>query len=203
MGAIGIAAMGNVTARADDDGLYAGLSLGQIRQSINAQDPVSYDPTSGRFSPGVLVSSSHDSLGGALSLGYRLNQYFAAELSFLNTGTAENTYSFSNSASVVTASRVSGPVLSLLPSYSFGGSFRGYLRAGVLFAHKKSSQATALGEFAITYGDTSWVGGVGAEYSLSEHWNMNLEYLRSGTLDEPVGSSDHLTAVTLGVNYKF
>ena len=32
---------------------------------------------------------------------------------------------------------------------------------------------------------------------------MNLEYLRSGDIDEPVGSSDHLTALTLGVNYKF
>ena len=160
---VGIAAMGNVMASADDNGLYAGLSLGQIRQSINAQDPVSYDPISGSFSPGVIVSSSNDSLGGALSLGYRLNQYFAAELSFLNTGTAENTYSLSNSVSVATSSRVSGPVLSLLPSYSFGGDLRGYLRAGVLFAHKRSIQATALGEFAITYGDTTWLGGVGAD----------------------------------------
>jgi opacity protein-like surface antigen len=82
-----------------------------------------------------------------------------------------------------------------------GANVRGYLRAGVLFAHEKLDYGNGSAE---TVGDTTWIAGVGTEYALGDRWSMNLEYLRSGNLDEPAFSGgNHLSGVALGVKFKF
>jgi opacity protein-like surface antigen len=199
-----VSALGSTSASADETGFYAGLSLGQIKQSYDTGDWFTYDPGSGNFVPSIRVDSNNKNLGGALSLGYRVSQYFAAELSFLDSGSAEHTNYYGNGTRVTNSSRISGPVLSVLPSFSFGTNFRGYLRAGVLFAHERAGYDSGAQELSQTFGDTTWLAGAGLEYSLNDHWNMNIEYLRSGGLDEPAGSNgNHLRGITLGAKYKF
>ncbi|HEU4602430.1 MAG TPA: hypothetical protein VFS24_10695, partial [Steroidobacteraceae bacterium] len=93
--AISVAAsLGAGGVHADEEGFYAGLALGKFKQSMQSGDWVVYDAGSGSLVPGVRIDSDNGDLGGALSLGYRLNRYFAAELSFLNAGTADQTNRF-------------------------------------------------------------------------------------------------------------
>lgn len=159
----------------------------------------------------VELSSDETDVGWNFSLGYRVNKYLAAELTYVDSGEASLVEHYGpiftfvpipNPVTEITRSYTvssRGPALSVLGSLPLGSKWEVFLRGGVLFAKQEVEARTrAIGGTVITpspverdFSDEVFTLGAGVQWAFSPRWTARLEYQRTDELqaNEIMGES--------------
>lgn len=185
--------------QAEDTGIYLGGSLGYA--SIDTDEGELQSDLTAAGLTGTL-SVDDDDLGWKLYGGYRFNQYFAAELAYVDLGTAEAdvniTAPVAGSANV--EAEADGVTLALIGRYPFNDKFSAFAKAGAFFWEVEGQASVTVLGATTTLGDdddgTDFVFGLGADYALTDHISLRAEWERYD-MDEDV---DMFSA---GIEYRF
>lgn len=144
--------------------------------------------------------------GFGATLGYRVNRYFAAEVSYADFGEYEilERYSF---ADVQYELGVRGPSISVLGSLPLGDQWELFLRGGVLFADQKVSFRVVPGSTgssgpARNFSDEVTMAGAGVQWSFASRWTARLEYQRTDDLQYDDTGESSIEHVSLSVLFK-
>jgi opacity protein-like surface antigen len=172
--------------------------------------PYNYSPFPGN--PMVIaavqsdVTADETDVGWSIVLGYRVNKYLAAEVSYMDAGEASLTEQYytlgpSSLPDVLNTYTVSssGPAVSVLGSLPLSERWEIFLRGGVLFAKQEVEarviiqSPTAINARPIErdYSDEVVTVGAGVQWAFLPRWTARLEYQRSDDLqsNEIMGES--------------
>lgn len=162
------------------------------------------------FVPNELSADETD-VGWNFSLGYRVNNYLAAELAYVDSGEASLVERYGpistvlpipNPVTGITRSYTvssRGPALSVLGSLPLSSKWELFLRGGVLFAKQEvEARMRAIGGTATTpapverdFSDEVFTVGAGVQWAFLPRWTARLEYQRTDDLqaNEIMGES--------------
>lgn len=201
-----LAATSSEMCTAGEPGFYVAATLGQARQDIG----VGPAPVVSFGGLGALVAAQLDShrVDGDdpawnATLGYRVNEHFAAELSYMDFGDARvtDTYQvpgggpfFPGIPAQLTRTyeaRTAGPAVSVLGSLPVGSSWRFFLRGGVLFADQKIVLFNSFSSQQFTFGDKVWLAGAGVDWTFAPRWTARLDYQMSDDLERNLMSGEN------------
>lgn len=152
------------------------------------------------------LSADEADIGWNVALGYRVNKYLAAELSYMDSGKASlvERYRFMAVSlpmpDIIRSYSVNtdGPAVSLFGSLPLGAQWEVFIRGGVLFASQEvearvfSDGGTAGGSrIERDFSDEVVNLGAGVQWSFLPRWTARLEYQRTGDLqaNEIMGAS--------------
>jgi len=162
-----------------------------------------------------LQSSSLDDsdTGFGATLGYQVNENFAAELSYVDLG--EVSYDASNeqaspaNESFALTSSAAGPVLSFLGILPVGSSrFEVYGRAGLALMDVEGEAAATVGDVVTrdraSTTRSNLVFGGGVQYGINDRFGVRLEWDRHFDVgsEDITGESD-IDLFALGLRYNF
>lgn len=208
-------------SEAAEAGFYVGAAGGRSEQRLDKQAGVgpiiiinvSYDPfptvprpPPSPFPPGfgsaiVLqqagITADQTDVAWNVALGYRVNKYLAAELSYMDAGEASLTERYSRSVPTSLPDLLrtytvnsTGPAVSVLGTLPLSQQWEVFLRGGVLFA-KQAVEAKTIVEsptainprpIARDYSDEVFTLGAGVQWAFLPRWTARLEYQRSDDL---------------------
>jgi hypothetical protein len=137
--------------------------------------------------------------GWSVALGYRINEYLAVELAYMDFGEASVTrhYELPGVPPLQLPPRdfvesntvnVRGPAASVLGSFPLSTNWQVFLRGGVLFADREIESAVTFAPGATarneqSFGDEVWLAGAGVQWSFAPRWTARLEYQSTGDMD--------------------
>jgi hypothetical protein len=139
--------------------------------------------------------------GFSATVGYRVNRYFAAELSYIDFGEYERIDRYSSSSSVRYELGVSGLSLSVLGSLPLGEQWELFLRGGVLFADQEVS-TKLFSAYRQNYSDEVVMAGAGVQWSFAKRWATRLEYQRTDDLKYDDTGESTIDQASLSVVFK-
>ena len=192
------------TAYAAETGFYIGATASRADHDVKGEDGILVG--FGFPRPGTIVTLRPDRVdidavqpGWSATLGYRVNQYVAAEVSYHDFGEAEITERYSPAflfplpAEIVVRSTVqaSGPALAVLGLWPVTPSLDVFARGGVLFVDEKVERQIDSFRSGQTVGDEVVMAGVGAQWSFASRWSARLEYQRTGSIDYGIDIIDN------------
>lgn len=194
-----------------------GTLPGLIPRDPIAGLPIYLNP-SASFVPLLPAGSAVDEtdVGWNFALGYRVNKYVAAELTYVDAGEASLTERFSTGPSapgfpdVVRTYTVNsrGPTVSVLGSLPLSEKWEVFLRGGVFFAQQDvesrmiidSPNATSGRPIERDYSDEVYNVGAGVQWAFLPRWTARLEYQRSDNLQaNDIMGKSRLDQATLSV----
>ena len=161
-----------------------------------------------------LQSSSLDDsdTGFGATLGYQVNENFAAELSYVDLGDvsyqASNEQANPANESVTLDTSAAGPVFSLLGILPVGERWDLYGRAGLALMDSEGEASATAGDVTDRISDSTnrsnMVLGAGVQYDVSDRFGIQLEWDRYFDVgsEEIVGESD-IDLFALGLRYNF
>jgi OOP family OmpA-OmpF porin len=161
-----------------------------------------------------LQSSSLDDsdTGFGATLGYQVNENFAAELSYVDLGDvsyqASNEQANPANESVTLDTSAAGPVFSLLGILPVGERWDLYGRAGLALMDSEGEATATAGDVTDRISDSTdrsnMVLGAGVQYDVSDRFGIQLEWDRYFDVgsEEIVGESD-IDLFALGLRYNF
>ncbi|HEY6642129.1 outer membrane beta-barrel protein [Povalibacter sp.] len=172
----------------EEKGFYVGAAVGQANHDFAKSDGINIAIFGEGFvlhvNP-VSVDTEDAVSAWNATLGYRINRYVAAEISYMDFGDVNVVETYDTAGLVpffpdITRDfnvALAGSAASVLGSIPVGGGFELQARIGYLFAH----QDVVEGPFAQhqSLGNDAWIGGVGATWSFAKRWAVRLEYLRT------------------------
>jgi opacity protein-like surface antigen len=186
----------------DEDPKSNGTNFGNSLGVIHV-DPDQVEVNDGSFSWGI-------------GLGYRINDYFAAEVEYADFGTTDvrEHYTVPNAGPIpfpteldlAYSSKITGPVLSVLGMLPVHENLELFVRGGVLFASREYSLEGQLsfGGQDQKFASTVWVAGAGATWSFAARWGVRAEYQQSGALEETLlTGATRVKRITLSALYRF
>lgn len=192
-------------AETSERGFYVGASASRAEQDVVGEGEMLVGVFGGPFGGFVMmlqpdqVDIDDVDVGWNVTLGYRINQYLAAELSYDDFGSVAVTeryfpaiWPLPDEISVHSAIDTFGPRLSLLGSWPVTPALDVFVRGGVLFIDQELERSIDGSRTERRAGDETWVGGVGAQWAFASRWTARLEYQRTGTID--YGRSDTVAA---------
>jgi hypothetical protein len=138
--------------------------------------------------------------GFSAMVGYRINRYLAAELTYTDFGEYERIDRFGTFASRYQLG-VSGPSVSVLGQLPLGEQWELFVRGGVLFADQKVSTEVSL-RIDRDYSDEVVMAGVGVQWSFAPRWAARLEYQRTDDLKYDDTGESSIDQASLGVLFK-
>jgi opacity protein-like surface antigen len=208
--------VGLVASRAEaaDPGFYVTATVGQ-----GDENPKSNGTNIGNM-VGIVhvdpdrVEVNDGSVAWSVGLGYRINDYLAGEVEYVDFGTTDihehynipNSFPFPAELDVFYSSKVTGPVLSMLGTLPISNDFELFLRAGALFASREYSQN---GQIRFSgqdqkFASTVLLAGAGASWSFAKHWGVRAEYQQSGSLGESLITGEtKVKRLSLSALYRF
>lgn len=173
--------------------------------------PFAFPPVIGAVSGfvpllGPDTSVDETDVGWNFALGYRVNKYLAAELSYVDAGEASmvERYSVPPTSTLPDVLRTytvnaRGPEVSVLGSLPLSERWELFLRGGVLFAKQEVESRTIIESPTATGGqpikrdfsDEVITVGAGVQWAFLPRWTARLEYQRSDDLqpNEIMGES--------------
>ena len=200
-----------LAASANAEGWYVVVFGGESSAEGLDQDELDSALVNAGFD--LQASSLDDSdTGFGATLGYRVNENFAAELSYVDLG--EVSYDASNeqanpaNESFALSSSAAGPVFSLLGILPVGERFEVYGRAGLALMDVDGEAAATIGD-VVTRDSASttrsnFMFGAGGQFNISERFGIQLEwdrYVEVGS-EDITGESD-IDLFALGLRYNF
>ena len=207
-----------VPALAAEPGFYLSATAGHAEEnpgkSLGTNIAFGFPPTAIQHIDPSSVDVDDSGVAWSVAVGYRLNPYFAAEVEYIDFGTADITEHYTFSTPPVPffpaeltrpySSKVKGPALSVLGSLPLGKGWDVFLRAGVLFADREVDIGQAVVGFnGNTFGSTVALGGVGVGWSTASRWAFRAEYQRTGSLDSSfLAGGTKLERISLSVLFK-
>lgn len=193
------------STESNERGFYVGASVSRVEHEVRAE---AFPQVAVRLSWGAPVLMQLDQIsvddtdtGWNLTLGYRVNKYLSAELSYYDFGEAVITKDYSSVVTVPYALyyntrhkiEASGPSVSLLGTFPLTSSLDIFARGGMLFLdHEVETRITSnppdvfrsvpfRGTDEID--DAIWVAGAGVQWSFASHWQTRLEYQLTENID--------------------
>lgn len=139
--------------------------------------------------------------GFSATVGYRINRYLAAELSYTDFGEYERIDRYSSAPSVRYEIGVGGPSLSVLGSLPLGEQWELFLRGGVLFADQEVS-TNVFSTLRRNYSDEVILAGAGVQWSFAKRWATRLEYQRTDDLQYDNTGESTIDQASLSVVFK-
>ena len=161
-----------------------------------------------------LQSSSLDDsdTGFGATLGYQVNENFAAELSYVDLGDvsyqASNEQANPANETLTLDTSAAGPVFSLLGILPIGERWGIYGRAGLALMDSEGEATATVGDVTDRISDSTnrsnLVAGAGVNYAVSDRFGLRLEWDRYFDVgsEEIVGESD-IDLFSLGLRYNF
>lgn len=144
--------------------------------------------------------------GFGATIGYRVNRYFAAEVSYTDFGAYEvrERYSFGD---VRYELGVRGPSVAVLGSVPLGERWAVFLRGGVLFADQEVStkvvtSSPSTNGPARSFSDEVIMAGAGVQWSFASRWAVRLEYQRTDDLQYDNTGESSIDQASLSVLFK-
>jgi hypothetical protein len=194
-------------SQAYDQGFYVGGTVSRVKQNIERGEGigVSTPASISLVRPDTTHVDSNET-GWSARRGYSVNQYFAGEISYVDSGNADvsEDYTIPGGLFVIPSpftlhytARVKGPSLSLMGLLPLSSNASLFARGGILFADEKISQQ--FGD-SLTFGDQVFIGGIGAQWSFNRRWNARLEYQRTGRIESNIAAgANRLDQLSLSV----
>ena len=139
--------------------------------------------------------------GFSAPVGYRINRYLAAELSYTDFGEYELIERYPTVTDVRYQLGVSGPSVSVLGSLPLGEEWELFLRGGVLFADQEVS-LTIGSSFDRDFSDEVVMAGAGVQWSFAPRWAARLEYQRTDDLKYDNTGESSIEQASLSVLFK-
>lgn len=132
-----------------------------------------------------------------LALGYRLNPYFAAELSYVDLGAA----SYNPPDDVGAEVSAKGPAGSLLFFWPVHERVAPYLRAGITIM---DTTAKVSGSSSESTSRSNLLYGVGADFTLTDRFGVRVEWTRYADVgSEDVTGEGNVDTIVAGVRFQF
>ena len=193
------------------EGWYAVVFGGEASSEGLDQDELDASLVDAGFD---LQSSSLDDsdTGFGATLGYEVNENFAAELSYVDLGDvsyqASNEQANPANESVTLDTSAAGPVFSLLGILPVGERWDLYGRAGLALMDSEGEATATAGDVTDRISDSTnrsnMVLGAGVQYDVSDRFGLRLEWDRYFDVgsEEIVGESD-IDLFSLGLRYNF
>lgn len=209
-------------SEAGEPGFYVGATASRVEYDLDTNTIVTppiftfIPPPSGGFFPlppvsaiiiggtGNFVALRADEVhvddvdgGWSATLGYRINRYVAAEVTYADFGEASlsERYRFATipelppvpdlirSATV----SVSGPSVAVLGSLPLSERWELFLRGGVLFADQEVRSRSTVGAstatFSREFSDEVVTAAAGVQWAFAPRWTARLEYQRTDDLE--------------------
>jgi opacity protein-like surface antigen len=215
IGSVALASIFVAPASAADKGFYVAATLGKAEESPKSSG-VNFSfgapPEGVEHIEPDRIDVDDGSLAWGVALGYRINQYLAAEVEYMDFGSTDiaehydlgaSAFPFPTEFTQQYSSKVAGPAMSVLGSVPVGKGFCLFLRAGVLFADRDVELEQYVGAAENTFGSTVWLGGAGVEWSFANRWAIRAEYQQTGKLDESIVAGEtELSRFSLGALFR-
>jgi len=137
--------------------------------------------------------------GWSAMLGYRVNDYFAGEVAYVDFGAATLTQYYApvtipgfttNELTRTSKVSVRGPTFSVLGSFPLSESWSVFVRGAVLFADQEVKRRVTTtnpvfsGSDRREFNDEVISAGAGVQWSFLPRWTARLEYQRTDDLQE-------------------
>ena len=196
---------------AQAEGWYAVVFGGEASSEGLDQDELDASLVDAGFD---LQSSSLDDsdTGFGATLGYEVNENFAAELSYVDLGDvsyeASNEQANPANESVTLDTSAAGPVFTLLGILPVGERWDFYGRAGLALMDSEGEASATSGDVTDRISDSTnrsnMILGAGVQYDVSDRFGLRLEWDRYFDVgsEEIVGESD-IDLFSLGLRYNF
>jgi opacity protein-like surface antigen len=207
------------SSAAAESGFYAGVAGAIAQHDVGKNNGVSFHATSSIMTLNarpLFVDTEDRVPGWNLTLGYRLNDYVAAELEYLDLGSADVTENYGPSSLPppyfqgpikrhLTAS-VAGPAVSIVGSWPLGERFEVFGGVGYLFADQEIEERTPPvpdRSRSSNYEAEVWLGSIGVSWEVAPRWALRLEYMRTSELDATrVSGENEIQALNLGALFR-
>jgi len=204
---------------ADDTGFYLGANVGRLLSTYRRTDlDKAVIADFGGTDSGLVLGTSSlqkDHVMWKADVGYMTSRNFGIEASYLNVGSlaysASGTQSLEDTTAAVSVNldiKSRGPALAALGVLPMTNWWEIDARAGVYEGKTTTTFASAVdvntrsGRLSKT--STSLLAGVGTAFTVSNHCNLRIDYLRLGSLKEAaLGRSFNVDLVTAGVVFMF
>jgi hypothetical protein len=224
---------------AGEPGFYVGATASRVEYDVNTSTIVTppiftfVPPPTGGFFPlppvsGIIIGGAASFValrpdevrvddvdgGWSATLGYRLNRYVAAEVTYADFGEASlsELYRFATIPELppfpdltrkATVS-VSGPSIAMLGSLPLGERWELFLRGGVLFADQEIKTRSAVGSstagFAREFSDEVLTAAAGVQWAFAPRWTARLEYQRTDDIEAgDFNAENRIDAASLSV----
>jgi opacity protein-like surface antigen len=204
---VAFALMGaSAVTNAAESGFYTGAAIGQTESQVARSDGIAGRATF------ISMSTDDDDYGWSALLGYRVNPYFAGELTYIDFGSVDVTETYMVSIPLLQTSftmakdfslSFSGAALSVLGSLPLGEHLDVFARGGVLFADQEVDRGPYILPSTETYRQEIWIAGVGLDWSFAPRWSLRLEYQRTDDVDANATSGEsRLEHFALGVGFR-
>jgi hypothetical protein len=172
-------------------------------------------PPSGSFNPfpGGPVAIVADSIdvddvdaGFSGTVGYRINRYLAAELSYFDFGEYVVTERYALFSDVRYELAVRGPAFSVLGTLPLGETLELFVRGGVLFADQDITLKVTSSLPEQNYSDEVVMAGAGVQWAFAPRWAARLEYQRTDDMkyddNRTSGGESSIEQASLSVIFK-
>jgi len=207
-------------ALAADDGWYVVGFGGQASADVESQSTFDEATLAAFEQAGFAVVDASSSLDDSdtafgATLGYQVNENFAAELSYVDLGSVD--YNASGTvngglgdvpASVGISASAQGPVFSLLGILPIGERFSVYGRIGLASMDSEGSVSVTIDGETESLSDSTQrsngLYGLGGEFSVNKRFGIRLELTRYADVgsDDITGETD-VDLITLGLRVSF
>jgi hypothetical protein len=159
-----------------------------------------FPPLPGFIAPDSIEIDDVDT-GFSATVGYRINRYLAAELTYTDFGEYEviERYSFTNFRYEL---GTHGPSISVLGSLPLGEQWELFLRGGVLFADQEVTQNVIVNLSEQDLSDEVVIAGAGVQWSFAPRWAARIEYQRTDELKYDNASESSIDQASLSVLFK-
>lgn len=175
-------------ALAADTGFYFGITGGLATFDLPSKGSIDAFIEEAFEDEGLTLESSSlddDDKAWGLQVGYRWNSYVAAEVGYVNLGTAEYRAKPAGvNGELSLRARSSGPTLSVLGMLPVGERFDLHARAGVYFADSRlrvraedHDTGDAFSEEVKPGSENPFVG-IGAAWNINDSYSLRVEYQR-------------------------
>ena len=177
-------------AFAADNGFYIGGGFGQARPSFDANPAAAL---------GFPVTNDNSSAVWNAFGGYQINQYFSAELRYVNLGEYNSALSVPGIGTLLAKIRITGWGAALVGALPLGKDFSLLGRVG-----ENRLRETLFGNGSTN--DNTWSPsfGIGLKYGINPNLSARAEvehFTKIGSNDNTIGA--HANLYTVGLVYKF
>lgn len=204
----------------NERGFYFGASASRVEHEAQGEGRIFAAP-GGPFGFGVILQPDRVQLddtdaGWNVTLGYQINKYLAAELSYFDFGKASVTeyytptlFPFPLNLTVRSNIEAYGPGVSLLGTLPLTSSVEVFARGGVLFLDQEIEQQITSFRSRQRTGEEIWMAGAGVQWFFTSRWATRLEYQLTDRIDRgndlrlAQAGTTKIKQFSLGVSFDF
>jgi OmpA-OmpF porin, OOP family len=202
---LGMAAVAGAAHAETRDGWYGGVSLGHSVTRLGGAD-IDHVFSSQNLTSSSTIEKTKTSY--ALAVGYRLNEFFAAEMGYVNLGR----FAYTSTVTAPAADTVSGHYLAR--GFSFAGigyiplsrKWSAYLKAGTAYldARRDANSTGAVAVHGAHKRDFDPLCGLGLTYDLTRNFSLRGGWDRYWHVGDVVSTGrGNIDQYTIGVTFHF